>query len=266
MSVRDQGEGVGASDRQRIWQRFERLRRHRNSGVAGTGVGLAVVKELVDAMGGRVWVEDADGGGAVFIVELARASGQPAEEVAEAEQEKSGLKRVLIVEDNHNLAYGLENNLEIEGYEVRVAPDGHQGLSEASGWAPDLVILDLMLPDMDGYRVLRSLRESGNDTPVLILSARGEEIDKVRGFRFGADDYVTKPFSVLELMARVEALLRRSTRTHSKARRRSFGSVDVDPGSREVLKAGQPIALAPKEFDLLWACSSAGAPRHHASI
>ena len=163
------------------------------------------------------------------------------------------MKKVLVVEDNDNLAYGLENNLEIEGYRVRIASDGRQGLAEALGWRPDLVVLDLMLPDMDGYRVLRSLREGGSETPVLILSARGEEIDKVRGFRFGADDYVTKPFSVLELMARVEALLRRSTPKKPPNRFRSFGTVEVHPDSRQVLKSGQPVSLAPKEFDLLWA-------------
>src|SRR2546428_1609585 len=118
-------------------------------------------------------------------------------------------KRILVIEDNPDLAYGLRNNLEIEGYEVEVAKDGARGLTRAKTAKPDLILLDLMLPGMDGFRVLRALREEGHGMPVLILTARGEEADKVRGLRLGADDYVTKPFGVLELLARIEALLRR---------------------------------------------------------
>src|SRR5262249_40394042 len=121
------------------------------------------------------------------------------------------MKRILIVEDNADLAFGLRNSLEIASYEVIVANDGPAGLKEARSVSPDLVILDLMLPGMDGYRVLRALREGGSQVPVLILTARGEEADKVTGFRLGADDYVTKPFGVLELVARVEAVLRRAS-------------------------------------------------------
>ncbi len=120
------------------------------------------------------------------------------------------MMRILVVEDNPDLAYGLRNNLEIEGYQVEVADDGTKGLARARDGRPDLIILDLMLPGMDGFRVLRALREAGRTMPVLILTARGEEADKVRGLRLGADDYVTKPFGVLELLARVEALLRRA--------------------------------------------------------
>src|SRR5215208_7246771 len=122
----------------------------------------------------------------------------------------TAMSRVLVIEDNPDLAFGLRNNLEIEGHEVTVAEDGPTGLARATADRPDLVILDLMLPGMDGYRVLRALRGGGFEQPVLILTARGEEADKVMGFRLGADDYVTKPFGVLELLARVEALLRRS--------------------------------------------------------
>src|SRR5262245_22126786 len=103
------------------------------------------------------------------------------------------MARVLIVEDNPDLAFGLRTGLEIEGYEVSIADNGESGLQRALTWRPDLVMLDLMLPGMDGYRVLRQLRDSGSDVPVLILTARGEEADKVLGFRLGADDYVTKP-------------------------------------------------------------------------
>jgi DNA-binding response OmpR family regulator len=162
---------------------------------------------------------------------------------------------ILIVEDNRNLAYGLQNNLEIEGHEVVVAEDGRQGLEAAREGRSDLIILDLMLPIMDGYRVLRALRAEGLDMPVLILTAKGEEADKVLGFRLGADDYVTKPFGVLELLARVEALLRRAgLGPHAKAPTvERFGSVEVDAASRSVLRDGREVALTPKEFDLLLA-------------
>jgi DNA-binding response OmpR family regulator len=163
------------------------------------------------------------------------------------------MTRVLIVEDNRDLAFGLRNNLEIEGYAVEVASDGPAGLAAVRRAGPDLVVLDLMLPGMDGYRVLRQLREEGLTMPVLILTARGEETDKVLGFRLGADDYVTKPFGVLELLARVEALLRRSrpaapAPVHPVQR---FGEVEVEVSTRSVRRAGRPVALTPMEFDLL---------------
>ena len=164
--------------------------------------------------------------------------------------------RILIVEDNPNLAYGLRTGLEIEGYEVQVAEDGETGLERARGWKPDLVMLDLMLPGMDGYRVLRALRDGGSEVPVLILTARGEEADKVLGFRLGADDYVTKPCGVLELLARVGALLRRSRMADHRGPLESherFGSVEISPASRTVTKGGTAVALSPKEFDLLLA-------------
>ena len=165
--------------------------------------------------------------------------------------------RVLVVEDNADLAFGLRNNLEIEGYEVNVAGDGARGLSRALEWRPDVVILDLMLPEMDGFRVLRTLRQRGFDEPVLILTARGEESDKVMGFRQGADDYVTKPFGVLELLARVDVLLRRAARaknggaSHADVSR--FGDIEVHRASRIVTRNGSEVSLAPMEYDLLCA-------------
>ena len=164
------------------------------------------------------------------------------------------VKRILLVEDNADLAFGLRNSLEIAGYQVVVANDGPTGLAQARACAPDLVILDLMLPGMDGYRVLRALRDEGSRVPVLILTARGEEADKVLGFRLGADDYVTKPFSLSELIARVKAILRR-TQSAAPAHppTEKFGTVEVNPASRTVTKGGEPVQLTPKEFDLLLA-------------
>jgi two-component system, OmpR family, alkaline phosphatase synthesis response regulator PhoP len=162
--------------------------------------------------------------------------------------------KLLVIEDNPDLAFGLRNNFEIEGYEVDVAEDGLVGLERAREWDPDLILLDLMLPGMDGYRVLRTLRADGNDTPVLILTARGEEADKVMGFRHGADDYVTKPFGVLELIARVEALLRRTRRgVTPDAIAERFGEVTIERACRLVLKEGETVSLAPLEYDLLLA-------------
>lgn len=162
------------------------------------------------------------------------------------------MKQILIIEDNTELAYGLRNNLEIEGYAIHVAGDGQTGLNAALQSAPDLVILDLMLPKLDGFRVLRTIRENGLRMPILILTAKGDESDKVRGLKMGADDYVTKPFALLELLARVEAALRRGTPADVR-RVGTFGGVVVDYASRTVTKHGQPVSLSRKEFDLLCA-------------
>jgi two-component system, OmpR family, alkaline phosphatase synthesis response regulator PhoP len=170
------------------------------------------------------------------------------------------MKRILVVEDNPDLAFGLRNNLEIEGYEVEVRSDGAAGLERALDWAPDLLVLDLMLPEMDGYRVLHELRRAGRTLPVLILTARGDETDKVRGFRLGADDYVTKPFGLLELLARVEALMRRvsSNGAAAAAARDRFGDVEVDRDARSVVRSGAAVPLTPKEYDLLVALIDRG--------
>ena len=163
------------------------------------------------------------------------------------------MTRILVVEDNPDLAFGLRTTLEIEGYDVEVAGDGNQGVARARAVRPDLVILDLMLPGMNGYQVLRTLREDGQETPVLILTARGEEADKVLGFRLGADDYVTKPFGRLELLARVSALLRRAARPSGAAvaSTEKFGDVVINTAARTVVRSGAPVSLTPKEFDLL---------------
>jgi two-component system response regulator MtrA len=162
--------------------------------------------------------------------------------------------RILVVEDNADLAAGIEYNLSLEGYQVKVAGDGRAAIHDASDWKPDLVLLDLMLPGVDGYRVLQEIRSSGSRVPVVILTARGEEADKVRGFRLDADQYVTKPFGILELLERIAALLRRTARDGASAPQNlSFGDVSVDLGSRTVSRAGRPVALTPKAYELLLA-------------
>lgn len=163
------------------------------------------------------------------------------------------MTRVLIIEDNADLAFGLCRNLELEGYDVTIAPTGAEGLEAARAGDTDLIVLDVMLPKMDGYEVLRRLRTFDEATPVLMLTARGEEIDKVRGLRTGADDYVTKPFGLMELLARIEALLRRGGAQAQVASdgRIVVGDLVIDPRTRLVERDGQAIPLAPKEFDLL---------------
>lgn len=166
------------------------------------------------------------------------------------------MQRILVVEDNPDLAFGLRNNLEIEGYTVDVADDGHKALMRARTAHPDLIILDLTLPGIDGYRVLKTLREEGNATPILILSAHGDEAAKVRGLRLGADDFVTKPFSLLELLARVQAIFRRSPKESELQQRTpefAFGDVVVDTLSKTVARGGDTVPLTPREYDLLLA-------------
>jgi DNA-binding response OmpR family regulator len=163
--------------------------------------------------------------------------------------------RILVVEDNADLAAGVEYNLKLEGYDVRVSGDGRDAIAATAEWKPDLVLLDLMLPGVDGYRVLQEIRGRGTHIPVLILSARGEEADKVRGFRLDADQYVTKPFGILELLERIAALLRRSARESgaTSPTSLSFGDVHVDLGSRAVTRGGHSVALTPKAYELLLA-------------
>jgi DNA-binding response OmpR family regulator len=161
------------------------------------------------------------------------------------------MTRILLIEDNEDLAFGLQRTLEAEGYDVTVAVDGPAGIAQVEQVAPTLVILDLMLPGMDGYQVLRSIRQGGYQMPVLILTARGEEADKVIGFRLGADDYVTKPFGLSELLARVNALLRRARNVVPVEEELAFGQVAINLAAHTVTKGGEKIALTPKEFELL---------------
>ncbi len=164
--------------------------------------------------------------------------------------------RVLIVEDQLDIARSLRANLELEGHTVAIVGTGEDGVSWCQSWLPDLVILDLMLPGMSGLEVLRTIRRRQPYVPVLILSARTAEIEKVEGFRLGADDYVTKPFGLMEVLARIDALLRRRAREISPRapvipELLSFGQVVIDVGARTVRKGDRDVTLRPREFDLL---------------
>ena len=159
--------------------------------------------------------------------------------------------KILLIEDEPGLVRTVRDLLTGSGYAVTAAADGESGLRIALGEDFDLVLLDLMLPGKDGFEVCRELRESGRTLPVLMLTARGQVTDRVKGLRLGADDYLAKPFDPDELLARVEALLRRSGKLASEARIFRFGSIEVDFDRATVLKNGETVALAAKELQLL---------------
>lgn len=160
-------------------------------------------------------------------------------------------KTVLVVEDDPSIAMGLEMNLSAEGYRVVLATDGDDGLRLARAGA-DLVILDVMLPKLNGFEVVRTLRGEGNSIPVIMLSARGAEMDKVMGLELGAEDYITKPFGLAELMARVKAVLRRDAIARRTEPRLRTADLEIDPGTREVRRHGELVELTATEFDVLF--------------
>lgn len=163
------------------------------------------------------------------------------------------MKRILIIEDDLAILRGLKDNLEYESYEVLTAEDGEQGYCLIREKKPDLIILDLMLPKMSGYELCRKVRDEGVTTPILMLTARGEEVDRVLGLDLGADDYVTKPFSVPELLARVRAILRRVQRSKvgDLPGELSFGKVSIDFKRFEARRAGKILNMSRKEFGVL---------------
>jgi DNA-binding response OmpR family regulator len=161
------------------------------------------------------------------------------------------MARILIVEDEPNMVAGLRDNFEFEGYQVTTAPDGVAGLERALAETPDLVILDVMMPRMSGLDVCRQLKSQRPSIPIIMLTARGQEVDKVVGLELGADDYVTKPFSIRELLARVKAVLRRAHTVPKDQERVSFGDIEVNLRSCQVTRSGKPLEFSSKEFALL---------------
>ena len=161
------------------------------------------------------------------------------------------MKRILLVEDEPGLVLTLSDRLTREGYAVDTAVDGESGLARAAGEAFDLVLLDVMLPRLGGFDVLKALRKQNVETPVIMLTARGQIVDKVVGLKLGADDYVTKPFEMVELLARIEAKLRRAPVTPHPTEGYQFGGIRVDFRRAEVVKEGAPLDLSAREFQLL---------------
>jgi DNA-binding response OmpR family regulator len=165
--------------------------------------------------------------------------------------EEQGRAKILVVEDEPNMVVGLRDNFEFEGYEVITASDGVEGLQRALEESPDLVVLDVMMPRMSGLEVCKQLRAKRASLPIIMLTARGQEVDKVVGLELGADDYVTKPFSIRELLARVKAVLRRTAVIPKDQEQHSFGDVEVDLRRCRVLRSGKALDVSSKEFELL---------------
>jgi two-component system, OmpR family, alkaline phosphatase synthesis response regulator PhoP len=161
------------------------------------------------------------------------------------------VKRLLLVEDEPGLVMTLTDRLTREGYSVESAGDGETGLERAARDSFDLILLDVMLPRLGGFEVLRELRRRGTETPVIMLTARGQVVDKVVGLKMGADDYVTKPFEMVELLARIEAKLRRMPAVIPLAEGYQFGDIRIDFRRAEVTKEGAPLDLSAREFQLL---------------
>lgn len=163
-------------------------------------------------------------------------------------------QRILLIEDDAAIRAGLEMNLRVEGYETATAADGELAREMVFSAPWDLILLDLMLPKIDGLEILRGLRDRGIATPVIVLSARGQEIDKVAALEMGADDYVSKPFGLAELLSRIRAVMRRGggAAANSFVNLLRFGPFEIDVGRREVRKSGRPLELTAKEFDLLY--------------
>ena len=162
-----------------------------------------------------------------------------------------GRQRILVVEDDEAIVLGLEENLKFAGYEVVVARNGNEAVTAVERHTPDLILLDIMLPGMSGYEVCRKLRGDGIDTPVVMVTARQDEFDKVHGFEVGADDYVTKPFSINELLARVKAVLSRGRKRTAGEESFEFGECRLDCAARILTRKGREITLTRTEFDLL---------------
>jgi DNA-binding response OmpR family regulator len=162
-----------------------------------------------------------------------------------------GENRILIIEDEPDLLRGLELNIRAEGFEVLTASRGDSGMKCALSDQPDLVLLDVMLPGMSGFDVCRELRKNGFDAPIIMLTAKVEEVDRVVGLEIGADDYVTKPFGIRELLARIRVRLRRAPSTGTSNSKLRFGDVEIDFDKHEAMRRGSRVELTGKEFEVL---------------
>ena len=210
IAVTDSGIGIPRQDRQRVFERFYRVDQSRASSTGGTGLGLAIVKHVASNHGGSVTVWSEEGLGSTFTLRIPLAAGTARRESpADAELRKGTyMTRVLVVEDEESFSDALSYMLRREGFEAVVAGTGPDALAEFDRGGADIVLLDLMLPGLPGTEVCRALRSRSN-VPIIMLTAKDGEIDKVVGLELGADDYVTKPYSARELVARIRAVLRR---------------------------------------------------------
>ena len=231
--------GHPAADRERLFGAFERGA----TGARGSGLGLAIARGFVEAHAGRIWVEDAPGGGARVVFTL------PLQAAARL------MHNVLVVDDEPQIRRALRVALRANGYAVHEAASGGEALDHLAQRPPDLVILDLVLPDMDGVEVCRRLRE-WSGVPVIVLSAHDEDEIKVRALDEGANDYVTKPFSMPELLARMRVALRETQPPEAGDAIHRAGDVEIDLARRVVTRAGSEVHLTPTEYALLRRCGS----------
>jgi DNA-binding response OmpR family regulator/signal transduction histidine kinase/CHASE3 domain sensor protein len=254
VAVSDEGPGIPPAERERVFERFYQIARPNTRNVGGTGLGLPICKALVEAHGGRIWVDEAPGGGARVQFTL---PALPAEDdgAAPAPQllarEPGDGPRVLLVDDDPALRRILERGLADAGYQVQSVMEPQAALDALTRQPPDLVLLDVMLPGTDGFTFCAQLRE-WTSVPIIMLTARGAEPDIVRGLQLGADDYVTKPFRIGELLARIQAVLRRaeSPQPGEPALIRT-GELSVDLATREVRVGDEPVTLTPTEYGIL---------------
>ena len=239
LSVADRGPGVPASEREAVFDRYVRF----DTG-GRAGLGLAIAKTFVEAHGGQIWVEDVPGGGARFVFSLARASANGSGVVTMA--------KVLVIDDDPSLLRALRLGLQAGGYEVVTAVNGEQGISQTALSLPDVVVLDLGLPDIDGQAVCRRIRQ-WSGVPIIILSASGTEDRKVAALDGGADDYVTKPFGMAELEARIRTAIRHHRSETAEVRNETIatGPLELDLVHHEARLDGSPVDLTSKEFDVL---------------
>ena len=265
VTVADRGIGIDRADQTRIFEPFYRAADVVAAQMQGAGLGLSLVQRIVAAHGGRVTVKSAPREGSEFTVHLpaaherSRPSPRPSATRTivppPTPRRRRGpqtlVKRLLLVEDEPGLVMTLTDRLTREGYAVEASTDGESGLERASAAAFDLVLLDVMLPRLGGFDVVRELRKRGIETPVIMLTARGQVVDKVVGLKLGADDYVTKPFEMVELLARIEAKLRRAPEAPHPAEGHQFGDIRMDFRKAEITKAGEPLELSAREFQLL---------------
>ena len=267
LRIIDHGTGIPADRVVDMFRPFQRL--DDATQATGVGLGLAVAKGFTEAMGGRLTAEATPGGGLTMVISLPLSSGVPFRRragsgtaaaaisghrpppctAAPCFRDGPGMTSVLVVDDDTYLLRALRITLQAHGYDVVTAADGRSALLAAQQQPPALVILDLGLPDMDGSAVIRKLR-GWSAVPVLVLSARHGSEDKVEALDAGADDYITKPFGLEELLARLRALLRRSAETEQPAVV-TTEAFTVDLGKRRVLRDGQDIRLTPTEWKML---------------
>ena len=245
VAVTDHGIGIDKRNQRRIFRKFYRVDSGLGGGPQGTRTGPGH-RRAHDARPRRLG-ERAERTGRTAAPSRWRSRCRPAPPT----RTETDMKRILVIEDEPQMLLGLRDNLELEGYEVQTAADGEQGLARAAAFNPDLVILDLMLPRKNGFDVCRELRERSATTSIVMLTARSAETDKVLGLELGADDYVTKPFSITELLARVRAVLRRTGARPATDDIVRIGDLEVDFKLHQARRDKRRVEFTAREFELL---------------